>query len=164
MKRKLFSVLFIAILFLSVVGCGKKEETKKIEVSGPRVVCSYSTDSDGIKVDTTVTLKFNSDRYVNYQLLESTMTFDDKDTFNAYADAMKEEDMELGEGVECDYSINKSKKQISTYLIYNESVFKYSEVTEEDKKDYIASAIIKRYEENATCKFIEITQSDLGLE
>ena len=43
MKNKLFILLFIGIFVIAITGCGKKEkEIKKIEVKGPRVVCTYS--------------------------------------------------------------------------------------------------------------------------
>ena len=165
MKNKLLALLFIGIFALTVTGCGKEKSLKKIEVKGPRVVCSTSRDEDGIKIDTTATLKFNSDNYVNYQLMESTMTFEDKKVFDAYAKSMEEDTMELGDDVEYDYSINKKKKQISTYMIYKESLFDYSQVSDEDKADYKASVIIGKYDEDkATCKFIEINKKDLGIE
>ena len=168
MKNKVLVLLFIGIFALAITGCDKKEKAlKKIEVKGPRVVCTYTDDSDDIKTENKVTLKFNSDNYVNYQLLESKMTFKDKKTFNYYADAMKEsvDSMETDENVEYDYSINKSKKQISTYLIYNEGLFDYSRATEEEKADYLASVVVKKYEaEYGTCKFIEISKTDLGIE
>ena len=166
MKNKLLVVLFVGIFALCVTGCGKKDDLKKVEVKGPRVVCTYKEEEDNITTEGTITLKFNSDNYVNYQLLENTLTFKDKDTFNTYADAMKDSDMDLGEYVEYDYSINKSKKKIHTNLIYKEGLFDYSKVTdEEEKAEYLASNIIKKYEDNkATCKYIETSKKDLGIE
>ena len=164
MKNKLLALLFIGIFALAITGCGKEKSLKKIEVKGPRVVCSTTRDEDGIKIDTTFTLKFNSDNYVNYQVMESTMTFDDKDTFEAYADAMDENEADLGDDIEYSYSLNKSKKQITTTTIYKESLFDYSKASDEEKAEYKASVIIGKYEdEKATCKFIETSKNDLGI-
>lgn len=163
MKNKLLAILFIGIFVFGVAGCGKKDNLKKPNVKGPRVVCSHKAKEDGIETETTVTLKFNSDKYVNYQAIESTLTFDDKDTFEDYAEAMKD-GIELGDDVEYDYSINNKKKQIKSIMIYNESIFDYSKVEEDEKEDYLASTIIEKYEdEKATCKFIETSKNDLGI-
>lgn len=165
MKNKLLALLFIGILVLCVTGCGKSKLLKKIEVTGPRVVCKDTIEENGIKTEMQVTLKFDSDNYVNYQLLETTMTFDDKEAFNNYADAIKDNDVELGDDIEYDYLINKKKKQVSSYMIYKESLFDYSQVADEDKADYKATVIIGKYDDDkATCEFIETTRAKLGLE
>lgn len=165
MKNKLLAILIMGILVLTVTGCGKTKTLKKIEVKGPRVVCtSTSDDGDGIKVDTTITLKFNSDNFVNYQLRESTTTFKDKKVFDSYAKAM-EDSLDLGEHVEYDYVINKKKMQISTYMLYKESLFDYSKLSDEEKADYKAAVILKSAEDSGeTCKFIETTKSEVGIE
>ena len=62
------------LLFL-VTGCGKEEEIKKVEVKGARVVCTNSDNDDDIKRDSSVTVKFNDDNYVNYYVSEATLTF-----------------------------------------------------------------------------------------
>ena len=165
MKKKLFAVLFAVVLVLSVSGCDKKESVKKIEVKGPRVVCSYTEEDDGIKTENTVTLKFNSENYVNYQVIESTMTFDKKDTYNSYVETMKDTDTEFGEHVKYEYSTNDKKKQISSSLIYEEGLFDYTIAPEEEKENYLASNILKKYEDNKiTCKYIETSKKDLGVE
>ena len=165
MKSKLLALLFIGIFALTVTGCGKEKTLEKIEVKGPRVVCTTTSEEDGIKVDATATLKFNSDNYVNYQLMETTMTFKDKKVFDAYAKSMEEDTMEFGDDIEYNYAINKKKKQISSYMIYKESLFDYSKVSDEDKADYKASVIIEKYDDDkATCEFIETTRQDLGIE
>lgn len=164
MKNKLLVLVLIGIIVLT--GCGKKEITRKDEVKGPRVICTSIDEMDGIRTATTVILKFNSDKYVNYQLLESIMTFKEKETFDSYAEAIKESGntIELGEGVEYDYSINDKKKQITTTMIYNESVFDYSNATDVEKNSLTASAIIESTEDSgSTCKFIETTRNALGL-
>ncbi len=166
MKSKLLSILLICVLILGVAGCSKKEKTKKVEVTGPRVVCKNKDDLDDIKMASTIILKFNSDKYVNYQLLESVLTFKTKDTFNYYSKSTKEgaETMELAEGVDYNYSIDKKHKKIITTMIYNESIFDYSKATDEEKNYYLASSIVKAYEDSgATCEFIEMTREDLGL-
>ena len=165
MKNKLVVFMFIGIVVLT--GCGKKDTFKKIQVDGARVVCKSITDESGIKIENVTTIKFNSDKYVNYQLLESTLIFEDKDNFKSYVEAYNDskDSIELGEGVEYEYSFNKKDMKIYTYMIYNESVFNYDQVSEEDKANYLASAIIKRYEDSgATCQFIETTKEALGLE
>ena len=92
------------------------------------------------------------------------LLFKSKDQFKYYEESTKEgaDSMNLGEGVEYNYYINKSKKQITTTMIYNESVFDYSSATDEEKEHYLASNLIKSMEDaGATCKFIEITKQDL---
>lgn len=165
MKKKILIAVFMLAAVVSVTACGKKDNKNSVEVKGPRVVCTTTREEDGIKVDVTVTLKFNSDNYVNYQLMESTMTFDDKKVYEAYADAMDENEADLGDDIEYSYSLNKSKKQITTTTIYKESLFDYDKVSEEEKAEYKASVIIGKYEdEKATCKFIETTKAKLGIE
>lgn len=66
MRRNLSIILMTLFLIICVTGCYNGE----IKVKGDRVVCTYSTSSGGIKTDSRVTIKFNKDNYVNYELSE----------------------------------------------------------------------------------------------
>ena len=74
-KNKLLAILLSLMLLFLVTGCGKEEEIKKVEVKGARVVCTNSDNDDDIKRDSSVTVKFNDDNYVNYYVSEATLTF-----------------------------------------------------------------------------------------
>lgn len=72
--------------------------------------------------------------------------------------------MELADGVEYSFKNNNNKKQIKSYMIYNESIFDYSNASDEEKEKLKISYIIKSMEDNkATCKFIGTSRKKLGI-
>ena len=165
MRNKLFILLIIGFIISGVTGCGIKE-SKNVEVTGPRVVCNSSNKTGGITVDTKIIYKFNSDNYVNYELLESTLTFKEKDTYDYYVKSTKEaaDSMQLADGVDYSYKEDNKNMKLTTTMIYNKEIFDYEKTTEEDRSKYLASTLISGTESSgATCAFIELTRSDLGL-
>ena len=135
-------------------------------MTGPRIVCKTITEYDDIKTETISTIKFNKDNYVNYQHAKTIQTFESEETYNYYASYLEEEESGItNEYVKYTYELDKDNKTITTIMIYEEGLFDYSNVADEEKEQYLASNLITRMEENGSkCEFIKITKKELGLE
>ena len=167
MKKTLLAVLMVGAATLVITGCGKKEETKKLDVKGPRVVCTSEEKTDGIKVTDKVILKFDKDNYVKYQGRETTAKFDDKDVYKEYIkETENNKDNYTAEGVEYMLSKNAKENEYTTTLVYTEKLIAdlLKDASSEDKKNYYASTILKEYENaGMECEYIEVSKADLGI-
>lgn len=158
MKNKLLIASLIGIVAISITGCGKKQTLKEVKVTGPRIYCVQTEKSNGITIKYEVTRKFNEDNYLIYQVSKTTQKFDDKDTYKSYVDIIKEsaKDMTLNENLDYSYVFDKSNKKITTLTVYNEGLFDYNNISEEEKEKYTAAQLVKLAEEaGAKCKFID---------
>ena len=163
MKRKIFGIM-LASTALFAVGCEKKEE-KKEEDKTPKIVCTASEESDGIKSSsvTTITL-MNDKKYVRDYVSDIKIIVDDESMYNIYKEAMKNDSDEKEEDVEYNYSFDDANKTITTTIKATVTDERFNKATDEEKKEYEAKSLIESAEKSGVkCEFNNVTRGDIGL-
>ena len=163
MKRKIFGIL-MASTMLFAVGCEKKNEEKKDEDKTPKIICTSSEDSEGIKSSATTTITIRDDKkYVKEYVSEIKMVVDDESMYNLYKEAMQE-DKDEDEDVEYTYNFDDANKTIYTTLKATLTDKQIEEASEEDKVEMEVKTLVESAEKSGVkCDFKNITRGDLGL-
>ena len=164
MKRKIFGILMASTL-LFAVGCEKKNEEKKDEDKTPKIICTSSEESEGIKSSATTTITVRDDKkYVKEYVSEIKMVVDNESMYNLYKEAMNEEELDKDEDVEYTYKFDDANKTIYTTLKVSLTDKQIEEASEEEKVEMEAKSLIERAEKSGVkCDFKNITRGDLGL-
>lgn len=163
MMKKVF-ILFVMLLFIS--GCKSTSFDNKKQGAFSSV-CKSSSNSEEVLTEITTTTNYNDDNYVIYQKVDTNETFYSKEAYDELKDSYQKlyTTYENNNDIDFTYNLDEENMKISYTMIYKESVFNYSHISDEEKAKYHASYVIKSAEDSGeTCDLGGASRTLIGLE
>ena len=163
--KKILLIMICIFMTLLISACGKDNSNViDLKVGTYTTVCTIINDGEEVYSKTIATTNYDENKYAINMKIENIEKFTDKEEYNSRVKDIEKnaEDYDGISDMIYTYTTDDKNQEVTTEIKY--LLLEYTDLTENDKNNYLIKNTIKDSEQNgATCVITGITREELGL-